>query len=221
MATATQAGSPPGDDKDKIAIAMAILGMVIVIIIIVVRYMNRVQHVAAVNPVVQRIQQRREEELSRKEMRRTLLASLQVVRYSKKLPTNEQLGHKVQVSTRDSHSSRRQLQTSMNRGKIRVISTESRPATGVDNGKSETMANNFNTHDDTIRTTPDEDTLRGRDQPRSRDEPAVCSVCTEDFAERERVRILHCGHIYHQRCIDPWFLDFGSTCPLWLASLKP
>ena len=46
-------------------------------------------------------------------------------------------------------------------------------------------------------------------------EPLSCSVCTEDFFESDNVRILPCGHIHHQSCIDPWLLDFAGTCPLW------
>jgi hypothetical protein len=42
-----------------------------------------------------------------------------------------------------------------------------------------------------------------------------CSVCTEDFIENEKIRILPCRHIYHKRCIDPWLLHFAGTCPLW------
>jgi hypothetical protein len=47
------------------------------------------------------------------------------------------------------------------------------------------------------------------------DKPRECSVCTENFSESEDVRVLPCGHIYHQHCVDPWLLDFAGTCPLW------
>lgn len=42
-----------------------------------------------------------------------------------------------------------------------------------------------------------------------------CSVCVEHFSESDNVRILPCGHTYHQICIDPWLLDFAGTCPMW------
>lgn len=51
--------------------------------------------------------------------------------------------------------------------------------------------------------------------PDSEKEEARCPVCTEDLVENERVRILPCGHIYHQQCIDPWLLGKTTTCPLW------
>jgi hypothetical protein len=42
-----------------------------------------------------------------------------------------------------------------------------------------------------------------------------CPVCTDDFVDGEKVRILPCRHIYHQRCIDPWLLEKSGTCPIW------
>lgn len=42
-----------------------------------------------------------------------------------------------------------------------------------------------------------------------------CAICTEDFRLRTWVRRLPCAHIFHPRCIDPWLLEFASTCPLW------
>ena len=45
--------------------------------------------------------------------------------------------------------------------------------------------------------------------------PLSCPVCVEDFLESDDVRILPCGHAYHQHCIDPWLLGFAGTCPLW------
>jgi protein-arginine kinase activator protein McsA len=50
---------------------------------------------------------------------------------------------------------------------------------------------------------------------RSHKELARCSICTEDFIDGEDIRLLNCAHIYHQRCIDPWLLNFAGTCPLW------
>ena len=64
-------------------------------------------------------------------------------------------------------------------------------------------------------TSPKMPTDKNRDQSRPGHEPASCSICTEDFLDKENVRILPCAHIYHQRCIDSWLLDFSETCPLW------
>lgn len=46
-----------------------------------------------------------------------------------------------------------------------------------------------------------------------------CSICTEDFAFGEQVRILPCQHTYHPSCIDPWLLNLSSTCPMCRVDL--
>lgn len=40
-----------------------------------------------------------------------------------------------------------------------------------------------------------------------------CTVCMEDFALKESVRQLPCGHLYHNDCIVPW-LEMHRTCPI-------
>lgn len=47
------------------------------------------------------------------------------------------------------------------------------------------------------------------------DEGLGCSICTEDFAIGEDVRVLPCNHKFHPPCVDPWLVDISSTCPLW------
>lgn len=47
-------------------------------------------------------------------------------------------------------------------------------------------------------------------------EPALCSICVSAFLDGESVRMLPCSHIYHQRCIDDWLMNYlPGTCPLW------
>lgn len=46
-------------------------------------------------------------------------------------------------------------------------------------------------------------------------EPPTCSICTEDFAAQEDVRILPCKHEFHQSCIDPWLVNQSTKCPMW------
>jgi len=43
----------------------------------------------------------------------------------------------------------------------------------------------------------------------------TCPVCVEVFLPSDEVRILPCGHIYHDHCIDPWLLRIAGTCPIW------
>ena len=42
-----------------------------------------------------------------------------------------------------------------------------------------------------------------------------CSICTEDFAKGQEVRVLPCNHKFHPHCVDPWLLNVSGTCPLW------
>lgn len=43
-----------------------------------------------------------------------------------------------------------------------------------------------------------------------------CSICLEPFDE-EVVAVVHCGHVFHQTCIDQW-LQVRPSCPLCCAS---
>lgn len=70
------------------------------------------------------------------------------------------------------------------------------------------------------KTSPKMYTIQNSDQSRLGHERASCSICTEDFLDRENVRILPCAHIYHQRCVDSWLLHFSGTCPLYRNTLQ-
>ncbi|CAK7216905.1 hypothetical protein SBRCBS47491_002982 [Sporothrix bragantina] len=48
-----------------------------------------------------------------------------------------------------------------------------------------------------------------------------CSICTEDFAVGEDVRVLPCNHKYHPHCVDPWLINVSGTCPLCRLDLRP
>ncbi|KRX04613.1 hypothetical protein PPERSA_04428 [Pseudocohnilembus persalinus] len=41
----------------------------------------------------------------------------------------------------------------------------------------------------------------------------VCTICYNDFQEKEKVRILNCEHIFHASCIKNW-LKQEKTCPM-------
>ena len=46
-----------------------------------------------------------------------------------------------------------------------------------------------------------------------------CSVCWEDFTEGEEVKLLECGHCFHEGCIGPW-LELHGTCPVCRKELS-
>ena len=39
-----------------------------------------------------------------------------------------------------------------------------------------------------------------------------CIICMEEFEEKEKVKLLPCGHIFHDNCIKQWLLK-QKTCP--------
>lgn len=39
-----------------------------------------------------------------------------------------------------------------------------------------------------------------------------CPICLEDFTPKSIVRVLPCNHIYHQNCIDQWFVRNQNCC---------
>ncbi|KAK1297366.1 RING-H2 finger protein ATL5 [Acorus calamus] len=48
---------------------------------------------------------------------------------------------------------------------------------------------------------------------------AQCSICLDEYEEKELVRVLpECGHYFHLPCIDVW-LQKQSTCPICRLSL--
>ena len=40
----------------------------------------------------------------------------------------------------------------------------------------------------------------------------TCTICCSEMTEGDKIYKLHCGHTFHQACIDPW-LKKSSECP--------
>jgi len=146
----------------------------------------------------------------RKDIETFTLESIPIVKYSVVLQRNEQ----IRVAE-DSHPIfytsplRREVQPKHMYQKTAAV------ATSEEKEERDTPIRNPGVPNSSNKTSPKMHTIRTRDGSRPGHEPASCSICTEDFLDRENVRILPCGHIYHQRCIDPWLLGFAGTCPLW------
>lgn len=50
---------------------------------------------------------------------------------------------------------------------------------------------------------------------------SCCSVCLGDYKGTDMLRVLpDCGHLFHQKCIDPW-LRLHPTCPVCRTSPLP
>lgn len=46
---------------------------------------------------------------------------------------------------------------------------------------------------------------------RKRDE---CPICLETFQGDEKVKVLPCGHLFHEKCAASWIVDVRGVCPL-------
>lgn len=49
----------------------------------------------------------------------------------------------------------------------------------------------------------------------------TCAICIDDFEPDTPVRLLPCNHIFHTACIDPFFLETSSLCPMCKKSVLP
>jgi hypothetical protein len=139
-----------------------------------------------------------------------MLESIPIVKYSAALQRNEQ----IRVA-KDYHPLsytsplRREVQPKYTYPGVAAVATIEEKEEG------DTLIKDSGVPSSKNKTSPKIHTIQNREQSRLDHELASCSICTEDFLDRENVRILPCAHIYHQRCIDSWLLDFSGTCPLW------
>lgn len=39
-----------------------------------------------------------------------------------------------------------------------------------------------------------------------------CSICLTDFERKDHIKILGCGHTFHEKCIIKW-LERSANCP--------
>lgn len=48
-----------------------------------------------------------------------------------------------------------------------------------------------------------------------------CSICLNPVRKTRSTKVLNCGHMYHNTCIDNWILSGGNTCPTCRDGIKP
>lgn len=47
----------------------------------------------------------------------------------------------------------------------------------------------------------------------------LCVICINEFLGEDSVRVLTCGHIFHPSCIDTWFSNKHTWCPMCKADI--
>lgn len=58
-------------------------------------------------------------------------------------------------------------------------------------------------------------------KPSTTADVSCCSICLSDYISSDITRLLpDCGHLFHQKCVDPWLLQH-PTCPICRASPLP
>ena len=145
------------------------------------------------------------------------LEPLSVVRYSGRLRLNEQQRvAEIRDSVPHTYALRDEASATVKEGIRRIQIQCHQPQEPTITTKERTIKRSGTPeHNMEVLVPLKANTPHNREQPRTSHEPLSCSVCTEVFFESDDVRILPCDHVYHQSCIDPWLLDFASTCPLW------
>ncbi|KAL8697176.1 MAG: hypothetical protein Q9201_007263 [Fulgogasparrea decipioides] len=95
------------------------------------------------------------------------------------------------------------------------IETEGPSSQALPNGESNSGTAPNPSADTSIPPQPTDDPTANADNG------LACSVCTDDFAKGQDVRVLPCNHKFHPECIDPWLLNVSGTCPLCRVDLRP
>ena len=208
MAAAAVSTGASHESNDRIAVSTSLIVVLIALIIFVAWFMQRLRPAVTTfrstgHPYIRETRQREGIETF-------MLKSIPIVKYSAVLQRNEQI--RVAEDYRSlsyTNLLRREVQAKCTYPEAAAAAIIEEKEEGDIPIKDPGVPNSKN------KTSPKMPDIQNRDQSRPRPEPASCSVCTEDFLDGENVRILPCAHIYHQRCIDSWLLDFSGTCPLW------
>jgi hypothetical protein len=205
----TPAVHPTDSQGSKTTIGLSI-GIVVIMIAFIAFFVWAVNRQRLRISASARAPRPRMSKTQRKGIERMMLESMPVVEYNGGMPTDEQVRiaqahYPIQC---DSHRRSRVAP-------ILLYPEVAVPPLDEEKGEDVTSFNDPNVSNPNYKMLPNICTTESSDRSRSQHEPASCSVCTEDFLDKEHIRILPCAHIFHRHCVDPWLLSFGVTCPLW------
>lgn len=70
--------------------------------------------------------------------------------------------------------------------------------------------------------------ILGKFQKIKSDDPLIydkCVICLEDYKQGTYKRVLRCGHTFHKKCIDKWFIKLNEydkelSCPICRFRIK-
>lgn len=204
MAAASQSSSSSPSRMTRTATAVSLILALILIIIFAAWFTQRMRPSTA--PVVyrSRVQRREIQDIERKGIDSLVLETIPIVKYSMGIQSMDQ-----RRASRNGGSYLLPLSSPPSTRK-KVLEK-----TGLATVKEDTTSKNLELSDSCHKSPPETHIPSNRSQISPHDEASECPICTEEFRERENVRVLPCTHIYHRRCIDPWLLQFAGTCPLW------
>ena len=60
----------------------------------------------------------------------------------------------------------------------------------------------------------EEEYVMSEDMSESEEGSACCAICLEEFEHKEKLRVLPCGHKFHEDCLVPWLTERHASCPL-------
>lgn len=185
-----------GESWQKV-VAVSLSALLLVIIIAAARYI-RMRPIVSSSASMRSQQRQEEQQRDYKQAKSSILELLPAVKYSTRMSRAEHRGGQVNGYHPHVESKAQRV-----KWEFKLLSK---------NRKCKTTNTNSNTPIGLASILEENAPL---EDPQSNDTAAACAICTEKFVENENVRILPCGHIYHRQCVDPWLLDFGTTCPLW------
>jgi len=138
---------------------------------------------------------------------RAVLDTLPIIKFGGPPPGKPDPDLEFQTRSRDSSSTPRSPSP--------VALPVSMPATTIATPPPAAVGNTVSAPKNTTTTRSPASSTTMAQTSTNENEHLGCSICTDDFAVGEDVRVLPCNHKFHPACIDPWLMNVSGTCPLW------